>query len=156
MPLVRKNPYDPIECPTNVTMTAIFDADQAAREGGEVIDWAVVGEMDRARRVHTQVLMDANLLINGDDFYHAAFVFQHGDSPEDFLKAHILAMVAVIKGRVNASWIAAASLDRYLQSIDRPQVFGTQYHVGSDGKITHGAYNHRLISNAIRDEIKGF
>jgi hypothetical protein len=31
----------------------------------------------------------------GEDFYHAAFVFQHGQRPDDFLKAHLLARVAI-------------------------------------------------------------
>lgn len=36
-------------------------------------------------------------------------------------------MEAVLKGSDEAKWIEAATLDRYLQSIGQPQVFGTQY-----------------------------
>jgi hypothetical protein len=43
------------------------------------------------------------------------------------LFAHVLAMEAVLKGSDEAKWIEAATLDRYLQSIGQPQVFGTQY-----------------------------
>ena len=36
-------------------------------------------------------------------------------------------MEAVLKGSDEAKWVEAATLDRYLQSIGQPQVFGTQY-----------------------------
>lgn len=36
-------------------------------------------------------------------------------------------MDAGVKGDDTAKWIAAATLDRYLQMIRQPQIFGTQY-----------------------------
>ena len=57
----------------------------------------------------------------------ASFIFQHGNTVEDCLFAHVLAMEALVKGDESAKWIAAATLDRYLQSIKQPQIFGTQY-----------------------------
>jgi hypothetical protein len=54
-------------------------------------------------------------------------VFQHGRDADDYLLAHILAVQAVVKGDASSKWIAAATLDRYLQAIGHPQVFGTQY-----------------------------
>jgi len=102
---------------TDPEMTAIFDADQAARSRPESIDWKALGTADDARRVRTQALLDAGKLQSGDDFYHAAFVFQHGREPGDYLKAHALALVAAARGKSDATWIAAATLDRYLQSI---------------------------------------
>ena len=39
--------------------------------------------------------------------------------------AHTLAMVAVARGDADARWIGAATLDRYLQAIGRPQVYRT-------------------------------
>ena len=44
-------------------------------------------------------------------------------------------MEAVIRGNESAKWIAAATLDRYLQSIKQPQIFGTQYPL--DPKLPH-------------------
>jgi len=79
-------------------MTAIFDADQAERKVPK-IDWALLNEADRSRRVRTQAMLDAGQLGTADDFYHAAYVFQHGDLPEDFLKAHALAVVAAARGK---------------------------------------------------------
>lgn len=137
---------------TNAEMTAIFDADQAVRKTAN-IDWKVARVADEKRRMRTQALLDAGALNSGDDFYHAAFVFQHGGAPNDYLKAHLLAMVAVARGRSDATWIAAATLDRYLQSIDRPQVLGTQYALPQDAPATQEPYDRALIPDAMRQAL---
>jgi hypothetical protein len=72
------------------------------------------------------MLADGDLK-TGQDFEDASFIFQHGNSTNDCLMAHVLAMEAVIRGDDSAKWIAAATLDRYLQLVHQPQVFGTQY-----------------------------
>lgn len=41
--------------------------------------------------------------------------------------AHELCVVAISKGKLDAKWLAAASEDRFLMNIGRPQRFGTQY-----------------------------
>jgi len=135
--------------PTNAEMTAIFDADQADRQA-ERIDWSIVGPADKKRQIRTQELLDAGALQSGDDFYHAAFVFQHGNVSGDYLKAHLLAMVAAARGNTGAVWIAAATLDRYLQAIGKPQVLGTQYMVPSGAPATQEPYDRALISDAMR------
>jgi hypothetical protein len=43
------------------------------------------------------------------------------------LFAHVLAINAVIRGDNRSKWIAAATLDRYLQLIGKPQIFRSQY-----------------------------
>ena len=134
---------------TNAEMTAIFDADQADRKLGPAIDWKIVAPADQRRRARTQELLDSGALRSGDDFYHAAFVFQHGSEPADYLKAHALAVIAAARGKPSATWIAAATLDRYLQSIGQPQVYGTQFStVGK--KTSQGSFDRDLLSDAIR------
>jgi len=66
-------------------------------------------------------------LQTGADCYHAAMILQHGDIAEDYLLAHELCVVAIVKGEDRARWLAAASEDRFLMNIGRPQRFGTQY-----------------------------
>lgn len=112
--------------PANTELTAMYEADQAARQVAE-IDWTKLDKEDELRRKRTRALLDADALQNGDDFFHAAFIFQHGPNATDTLLAHALAVTAMKKGRQDASWIAAASLDRYLQDIGQAQIFGTQY-----------------------------
>ena len=111
----------------NADLYAIFLADQEDRHGD--IDWTVVAPRDQARREQTRALIDADQLQVADDFVHAAFVFQHGTTPEDFKTAHELAMKAVElrPDYMRARWIAAASKDRYLLHIGKKQIYGTQY-----------------------------
>jgi hypothetical protein len=94
------------------------------------------------------------MLHSGEDFYEAAFVFQHGDTADDFLKAHLLAMIAVAKGHPDAPWIASATLDRYLQEIGKPQVLGTQFKSMDDGHFSQEPYNRTLVSDAMRKALQ--
>lgn len=82
---------------------------------------------DSVRRKRANQLLEQGVLKTGADFHDAAFIFQHGDKSDDYLLAHVLAMMAVNKGDPRGRWIAAATLDRYLQAIGQSQVFGTQY-----------------------------
>ena len=138
---------------SNPEMAAIFAADQAARTGGGAIDWSVVEPQDLARRQRTRQLLDAGALQSGDDYWHAAFVFQHGSEPEDYLLAHTLAMVAIARGRPDATWIAAATLDRYLQNIGQKQIYGTQYRTPPGERATQEPYDRTLISDALREAL---
>lgn len=139
-----------VDRPTNAEMTAIFDADQADRQHLKKIDWKVVGAADQVRRARTQAMLDAGLLHSGDDYYHAAFVFQHGSEPGDYLKAHALAVIATARGKPSATWIAAATLDRYLQSIGQPQVYGTQFSNKGGTMRQAQPFRSDLLSDSIR------
>src|SRR5215475_10363694 len=78
------------------------------------------------RRTEAKSLLAAGELKTAQDFHDAAVIFQHGHNPDDYLLAH-LAIEAIAMGDASSKWIAAATLDRYLQSIGQKQVFGTQY-----------------------------
>ncbi len=134
---------------TNSEMTRLFDEDQAARKIAK-IDWTVVAKADAARRARTLELLNQGKLHTGADFLHAAFVFQHGDKPADYLLAHTLAMAAVKQGRPDASWIAAATLDRYLQNIGQPQVYGTQFTVKGNAPATQAPMDGKLVPDSLR------
>lgn len=133
----------------NAEIAAIFAADQADRQGSS-IDWSVVGPRDEARRARVRQMLDEGLLRAAQDYYYAAFVFQHGSSPEDYLVAHALAIAAQAAGHPGAASIAAATLDRFLQNIDRPQIFGTQYTAKEGEPITQGKYDSELIPDSLR------
>jgi hypothetical protein len=131
-------------------MADIFAADQNARKNPAAIDWKLLWPEDAARRIETQRLLDSGALTSADDFYHAAYVFQHGDKAEDFLKAHALAVVAVARGKQEATWIAAATLDRYLQRIGQPQIYGTQFRHPPGETWTQEPYSRDLLSDSVR------
>jgi hypothetical protein len=134
----------------NAELAAIFTADQADRQAGLGIDWSRVGPRDEVRRKRVREMLDEGLLRAADDYFNAAFVFQHGGKPEDYLLAHSLAMASMALGRADASWIATATLDRFLQNIDRPQIFGTQYAAPSGGPVTQGKYDAALVPDSLR------
>lgn len=150
---VGRSYVDTINRPTNAEMTAIFDADQADRRATE-IDWSVVGPADEKRRARTEELLNSGALQSGEDFYHAAFILQHGAAADDCLKAHLLAMVAIARGKPGATWIASATLDRYLQTIGKPQVLGTQFSLSPNTAASQEPYNRALVSDAMRKALR--
>lgn len=113
--------------PTNIHQ--LFLDDQSDRNGDHNV--AAYGQdvttRDAKRRAQTKALIATGELKTSRDFHDAAYIFQHGDEANDYLLAHILSVEAVVKGDESSKWIAAASLDRYLQAIGKSQVFGTQY-----------------------------
>jgi hypothetical protein len=116
--------------------------------GGAQMPSTFVGDKltpnDIKRREQVRALLAAGQVITAQDFHDAAFIFQHGQSADDYLLAHILAVEAVVKGDDSSKWISAATLDRYLQSIGQKQVFGTQY------GVTQEPYNESLMPDTLR------
>jgi hypothetical protein len=139
--------------PSNPDMKALFDADQADRVAGPKIDWKAVGPRDEARRARTLELVRSGALRSGDDFWHAAFILQHGHGPGDYLLAHSFAVIAAARGRSDAAWIAAATLDRYLQAIGQKQVYGTQFKLKPTEPATQEPYDRELVSEALREAL---
>jgi hypothetical protein len=110
----------------NAELEKIYNDDQAERTGKLQLGPGVQ-ERDRERLKRVAALLDQGKAQTGDDFFYAAMVYQHGQTPEEYLRAHELAVLAAAKGNKGGIWLSAASLDRYLQKIGKPQVFGTQY-----------------------------
>lgn len=137
-------------------MARMFAEDQAIRENMKpewFKDMTFVRKMwtdDAARRTRTRALLDEGKLTTAEDYYAAAFVFQHGDKPEDYLLAHSLALASAARGRKEASWIAAATLDRYLQNIGQKQIYGTQWRAQENRQLTREPYDRALIPDALR------
>ena len=108
-------------------MEELFTKDQSDRMGYfDQNSWQAVRDADAVRREATLKLLTDGSLHTGVDFERAAFIFQHGTQPSDYLLAHTLAVIAVAKGNYAAGWISAATLDRYLLAIKQPQIYGTQ------------------------------
>jgi hypothetical protein len=63
------------------------------------------------------------------DYYNAAMIFQHGDSPDDLRLAHAFAAISsALDGSLAASnWLMAASWDRLMLNLGQPQWYGTQF-----------------------------
>lgn len=113
----------------NEELMRLYQEDQSDRtpKDGKPIDWKVVGPRDRAREARVKELYANNHLHTGADYYHVAMILQHGSTPEEYLLAHELCVIAISKGEERAKWLAAASEDRFLMAIGRPQRFATQF-----------------------------
>ena len=134
-------------------MKSIFDADQSARMS-KSIDWKVIVPADDKRRERTRELL-AQGSLHTAGCWEAAFIFQHGETFNSYLLAHVLAMVAVAKGNSKAIWIAAATLDRYLMKVGQKQILGTQYSRPDPNKSwTQEPYDRDLVSDALRGELQ--
>ncbi|MGH9966528.1 MAG: hypothetical protein ACREBG_01675 [Pyrinomonadaceae bacterium] len=135
----------------NPVLTRLMDEDQADRTppAGKSIDWKTVAARDEARLKRVKELYSQNHLRTGNDYFNAALVLQHGNTPEDYLLAHELCVVAISKKRGIES-LAAASEDRFLMSIGRSQRFGTQYK--SDGP--NQPYRLYKVDPGVTDEVR--
>lgn len=111
----------------NEELARLYKEDQDDRKPGEPIDWELVSERDRKREARVKELYKSDQLVTGADYYHTAMILQHASRPEDFLLAHEFCVVAIGKGEKKALWLAAATEDRFLMNLKRPQRFGTQY-----------------------------
>lgn len=152
-PVLAQKPTDR----DNPEMNALFVEDQAVRQGvkpEQYADRAFVTRMiegDRTRRLRARTMLDAGKLKTANDFYAAAFLFQHGNRPEDYLLANTLAVAAVARGKTEGRWIAAATLDRYLQATGKPQIYGTQYLSGTATGPTMDPYDRTLVPDTLRN-----
>jgi hypothetical protein len=115
----------------------------------------------KVRQATLRTVLSAGHVTSGDDFLEAAFLFQHGDTPDNCLFAHVLAMEAMARGKLSARWMAASSLDRYLQFAKQAQIFGTQYIMDRTQPVhvagapfpfgrTMEPYNDSLLSDTLR------
>jgi len=113
----------------NEEVARLYKEDQADRTPppSRPIDWSAVVPRDRAREARVKDLYRSDALQTGADYYHAAMVLQHAPAPQDYLLAHEFCIVAVSQGEKRALWLAAATEDRFLMGLGRPQRFGTQY-----------------------------
>ena len=120
----------------NAELKHLYDEDQADRQPayeGKPVDIPALARRDDERERRVKELYAADQLRTGPDYYNAAMILQHALTPDDFLLCHDLCVVAIGKGEPRAKWLAAASMDRFLVSIGRPQRFGTQYGAARPG-----------------------
>lgn len=148
----RSYPIRDAYVPPNPEMEAIYRDDQAVRQSLEAFESqaARIEKEDAVRRQRTRALVEGGELRAAEDFRLAALVFQHGGEPADYLFAHTLALVALAKGDRSAAWIAAASFDRYLRAIDRPQIYGTHFDTGT---LNQEPFDESLVPDALRREL---
>lgn len=141
LPACRSNRPRSVEAqhaalPDNPELRALFVADQADRVPQTAPgDWQLVSQRDRERQARVRELLDAGALRSGRDYYHAAMVYQHAEGADGVQLAHELALIGACLGDADSRWLAAASYDRLLMNLERPQRFATQYRSNSEGVL---------------------
>jgi hypothetical protein len=82
---------------------------------------------DFQRRERVLQIVAQSESLSAEDYYHAAWIMNHGDTAEDAQHAHSLALRSSELGHRPARWLAAASYDRWLMYQGKPQKYGTNY-----------------------------
>lgn len=134
---------------SNEELKALVARDQAIRTATSVKQDPK--ETDADRRVIVHRMISAGELHTGLDYRNASLVMQHSNTSDDYLLAHALAVIGAGKGDKTALWLSAATLDRYLQSIRQPQIYGTQYSKAPpQSQWTQEPYNRTLLTDVLR------
>jgi hypothetical protein len=108
-----------------------------------------IAEHDAARHSKAKDLLGQGKVESGREYFFVAMLFQHSSDSNELMLAHVLAVTAASKGFFRAKWMAAATMDRYLQSINQPQIFGTQFKMVAGG-WTMEPYSRTTISDSLR------
>jgi hypothetical protein len=116
-------------------LRAIRAADQKARASWTTLtrtEQAALVVADRQRRTQVREILDADRAVTSEDFGIAGLIFQHGESPDDYLLAHELAVLSGIRGALGS--LPALTEDRFLESLGRRQRFGSQFKARQGGQ----------------------
>lgn len=114
----------------------LFVADQTEPRKDTAYDTSAywqLRERDVQRRSRVGELLTQGKVSAPDDYFHAALIFQHGETLQEIWQAHELARRAAELGATQAMgykdsrWLAAAALDRWLMYQGKPQKYGTQF-----------------------------
>jgi hypothetical protein len=120
----------------NQELRDLFVADQGERRGDigpDSPEYGPMRERDAQRRKRVQELLAQEGVSAPDDYFHAALIFQHGETLSEIWRAHELARTAAdlgasaSMGAKDSPWLAAAALDRWHMYQGQPQKYGTQF-----------------------------
>ena len=120
-PLIQKECSDELQ--------QLKEADQTEREGWEQFseaDWQALSDNDLIRRKRVGELLGEGCFQSPQDYLAASLIFQHGTMPDHYYQAFIWANRAVELGDEKAKHLVALTIDRYLVSRGRKQLFGSQ------------------------------
>ena len=138
----------------NPTLAELFAADQSDRADGPVDSQMLERDSERRQQVLQQ--LSSGRVRTAADHYHAAMVFQHRESADDFRTAFSLATVSMrLDPRADnpAKWLSAAAWDRLLMKLEQPQWYGTQYVDRGDGRFRLYDINETAVNDEDRDRL---
>lgn len=142
----------------NTELLEIYQKDQAERanlNGADQKAMAAVRENDQRRRERVRQILAEGGAKAGDDYFHAAMVFQHGEVPDDYKLAKELAEKAFeLNPKLGiARWLSAAAHDRWLWMTGKPQQYGTQFKKAQDGSWTMDPIDETAVTDEQRRQL---
>lgn len=137
----------------NSELKQMYNDDQNSRQV-EQIDWKFLTKEDSIRRNRVHEMLESNQIVTGKDFYRAAMIYQHGKDSNDYRMAIKLIKTALKLDTTISPWLLAATIDRELMSRKEPQIYGTQYFIGSDGVWKLYKIDSLMVNDNERKSIK--
>src|SRR4030095_4837238 len=122
----------------NNELDSLYKADKRERMDqpkANTAEYKAMRARDLERRVRVMEMGAADDLHTAEDYYHAAHILHHGDTPDDAKNAHQFALRSSELGYRPARWLAAATYDRWQMYQGKPQKYGTNYVY--DGRRDH-------------------
>lgn len=131
------DPSSNASCLTNAATQAarskelkkLFEADIHDRDNWEKMSRKQLEMMrmrDQVRRIRVSEIFAEGCFKTSDDYAEAALIYQHGEDPDHFYQAFIWSNRAVALGDKDQKQMVALTIDRYLVSIGKKQLFGSQ------------------------------
>lgn len=142
----------------NAELRDLYRQDQAERVNPDPSNREQMNAMlenDRKRRERVRQILEAGGAKAGDDYFHSALIFQHGETAEDYLRARELAQKAF---ELNpdlgiARWLSAAAHDRWLWKTGQPQHYGTQFKQTPEGVWTMEPIDETAVTDEQRRQL---
>jgi hypothetical protein len=114
----------------NNELVSLYKADRQERVNqpkDNTPEYKAMRARDLERRQRVIEIVVAKELHTAIDYYHAAWIMNHGDTADDARNAHMLALRSNELGHRPARWLAAATYDRWQMYQGQPQKYGTNY-----------------------------
>ncbi len=105
---------------------------------------------DQKRRERALAIIASALHLTAEDYHHLSYLFQHGETPEDYVRAFMYSIQAVAQGLEPHISLVPHSFDRYAVNTSHPQRYGTQSGVSSDGSPISPKFADDLTDDEIR------
>ncbi len=134
----------------NPELIEMFKNDQADRTNH--IDWNIVQKNDSLREVRVYELLDSNKVRSSLDYNNAALIFHHGEDSVAYKMAVKLMKKSIELDSTRNKWFLAVITDRYLLSINKPQIYGTHYKRLENNIVVREEMDSTKITDAERIE----
>lgn len=138
--LAESEPY------TNIEQSCHFNQETQQARSKELAELAATDQSDRAnygmlsddeikrvmlsdlkQRMRVGELFGDGCMVSSADYMNGAIIYQHGTQPDHFFQAFTWAKRAGELGDAEGKYWAAMAIDRYLVSLGKKQLFGSQF-----------------------------